>query len=170
MRALHVLGLGGVVAAAACGNPYKEELERNRNFQCNDRTASYVVMGGLAARELGVMIDCRDAGPRIVQWKADQDGTRDEQTQSLTVSEFERVWEKIDSSGWRYLEDCASTGGDDDPAYSFDVNDWNGHAEFACTNAGPLPYPYNVMVDQLDLLAAEKAKRDTSTKKDPDDP
>jgi hypothetical protein len=57
----------GVVGAAACGNPYKEELERNRNFQCNDRTASYVVM---AARELASRLPRRR--PADHQWKADQ--------------------------------------------------------------------------------------------------
>ena len=59
------------VALAACGNPYKAELERNRNFECNDRAASYMVVGSLVAAELGVLLDCREAGPRIVRWTVD---------------------------------------------------------------------------------------------------
>lgn len=162
--------VAGVVVLAACGNPYKSELERNRAFDCNDRTASYLVVGGLAAAELGVMMDCRDAGPRIVRWTVDASGTRDEQTHSLTVTEFERVWDKVDGSGWRYLKDCDGTGADGDPIYSFDVTDWNGTGTFACQHAGALPFPYHILVDQLDLLAAEHADRTTSTTRGPDDP
>ena len=162
--------LAAAVVAVACTHPHDPDQAANRDFRCNDRAASYVVMGCLAAHEMGVQVDCRDAGPRVVQWKADQDGSRDEQTQSITVGEFERLWEKIDGTGWLYLKDCEGTGGDTDPVYNFDVTDWNGHAEFSCQNAGELPYPYNQLVDQLDLLAAAKAHHDTTTHKSPDDP
>ena len=79
------------------------------------------------------MVDCRDAGPRVVRWTVERDGTRDEHTASLSVTEFERVWEKIDGSGWRYLKDCDGTGQDGDPIYNFDVTDWNGTGTFAGT-------------------------------------
>ena len=160
--------LGG--ALFGCGNPNRAELERNRNFDCRDRSASYLVVGGLVAAELGVMLDCRDAGPRVVRWTVERDGTRAEHTASLSVTEFERVWEKIDGSGWRYLKDCDGTGQDGDPIYNFDVTDWNGTGTFACQHAGQLPFPYYVMTDQLDVLAAEHAPASTSTRRGPDDP
>lgn len=163
--------VAGALVAAACGDSHRDELARNASFDCRDRTASYVVMGGIVAAELGVMIDCRDQGPRIVRWTVDRDGTRDEHTYSLGVGEFDRLWEKIEGAGWRYLQDCAGTGQPADPMYTFDVVDWNGQASFACTHAGELPYPYYIIVDQLDLTAAQHAPRNTGTgKRGSDDP
>jgi hypothetical protein len=158
------------VTLAGCGNPHKDELERNRNFDCRDRTVSYMAVGGLVAAELGLMMDCRDAGPRIVRWTVDKNGVRDETSHSLSVTEFDRTWDKIDGTGWLYLKDCEGTGEDGDPIYNFEVVDWNGTASFACQNSGPMPYPYHVLVDQLDMLAAQYAPTDASTRKGPDDP
>ena len=125
-----------LLVAAACGNPYRDELRRNAQF------------------------DCRDQGPRIVRWTVTRDGNRDEHQASLGVGEFDRLWEKIDGAGWRYLKDCDGTGQPEDPVYSFDVKDWNGSVSFSCTNAGPLPYPYNTIVDELDFKAAAAAPKD----------
>ncbi|MEZ4401790.1 MAG: hypothetical protein R3B06_17310 [Kofleriaceae bacterium] len=164
---------GGAIAAVVvvgCGNPNRAELAANRQFDCRDRSASYVVVGSLVANELGVQLDCRDAGPRLLRWTVDRDGTRDEQTFSLGVREFDRLWDKIDGSGWHYLRDCDGTGGAADPIYNFDVTDWNGTGSYACQTAGELPFPYNVVVDQLDLAAAEHAPAAGSNRKADDDP
>ena len=98
----------------------------------------------------------------------DKEGNRDEYSGSLGVNEFDRLWEKIDGAGWRYLKDCEGTGQPGDPVFNFDVKDWNQQAAFACTNAGPLPYPYNTIVDELDFKAAAAQPKDRS-KPDPED-
>lgn len=166
------LAAAGLAAAglAACGNPNQAELERNRQFDCRDRTASYLATGSLVAAELGVMIDCRDHGPRIVRWTTTREGDRVEHAASLGVGEFDRLWEKIEGAGWRYLTDCDGTGQPSDPIYTFDVVDWNGQASFACTHAGELPFPYFIIVEQLDMTAAAHAPKDHSTQRGPDDP
>lgn len=152
----------------ACGNPHKETLQQNADFDCHDRYASYLVSGSLAAAEVGVQVDCAEHGPRVVHWTVDKDGNREEYSGSLGVNEFDRMWEKIDGAGWRYLKDCEGTGQPEDPVYTFDVKDWNGTVSFSCTNAGPLPYPYNTIVDELDFKAAAAAPKD-DRKPDPDD-
>lgn len=146
-----------VTSAAACGNRDRDTLRRNAEFECHDRIASYVVVGSLTATEVGVQVDCAEAGPRVKRWEVSKDGTRDEYEGSMTVGDFDRMWEKIDGAGWRYLKDCDGTGQPNDPIFTFDVKDWNGEATFTCTNAGPLPYPYNTLVDELDFKAAAAA-------------
>ncbi|HVK75540.1 MAG TPA: hypothetical protein VM734_19555 [Kofleriaceae bacterium] len=161
MRAWSGLALAAALAAAtACGNPHKDTLAQNADFDCRDRVASYVVMGSLAAAEVGVQVDCAEQGPRVRRWTVERDGTRDEYEGSLGVHEFDVLWSKIDGAGWRYLKDCDGTGQPSDPVYTFDVKDWNGSATFSCTNAGPLPYPYNTLVDELDFKAAAAAPED----------
>ncbi len=159
-----------LVVAAGCGDAHRDELARNARFDCRDRTASYVAVGSIVAAEVGVMIDCRDQGPRIVRWTTTRDGNRDEHAASLSVGEFERLWDKVEGAGWRYLKDCDGTGQPSDPMYTFDVVDWNGQASFACTNAGELPYPYHIIVDNLDLTAAQHAPKTPAVKRGPDDP
>jgi hypothetical protein len=143
-----------VVAAAGCANPNARMLRDNREFECRERAAGYTVVGSLAGPEIGVQLDCAVAGPRIVRWTVDRDGVRDERQASLGVREFDRIWERIDGSGWRNLKDCTGTGGDRDPAYAIEVKDWNRQNAFTCVNAGPLPFPYFTIVQELDLRAA----------------
>ncbi len=145
---------------AACGNPHKDTLAENADFDCRDRYAAYVVSGSLAAAEVGVQVDCAASGPRVVRWTVTKDGNREEFSGSLGVHEFDRMWEKIEGSGWRFLADCVGTGQPNDPVYTFDVKDWNGTVSFSCTNAGPLPFPYNSIVDELDFKAAAAAPKD----------
>jgi hypothetical protein len=161
MRASYALVLA-IVPLAACGNPNKEQLRQNADFDCHDRYAAYTLTGSLAGAEVGVQVDCAEHGPRVLHWTVDKDGNRDEYQGSLGVNEFDRLWDKIDGAGWRYLKDCDGTGQPEDPVYSFDVKDWNGSVSFSCTNAGPLPYPYNTIVDELDFKAAAAAPKDNS--------
>ncbi len=157
---LAAAALAPALAAAACGSPHRELLEQNAQFDCRDRYAAYLVSGSLAAAEAGVQVDCAEAGPRVVRWTVTRDGNREEHAGSLGVGEFDRMWEKIEGAGWRYLGDCDGTGQPGDPVYTFDVKDWNGTASFSCTNAGPLPFPYNTLVDELDFKAAAHAPKD----------
>lgn len=165
---MRVLLLMSVAGLAACGNPNAQQLADNADFDCRDRSVSYLVSGSLTAAEVGVLIDCADAGPRVVRWTVTKEGNRDEYSGSLGVNEFDRLWEKIDGAGWRYLKECEGTGQPGDPVFNFDVKDYNQQATFSCTNAGPLPYPYNTIVDELDFKAAAAAPKDRG-KPDPED-
>ena len=148
LAALAVLGAGG------CANPNARMLRENADFRCRDRYAAYTVVGSLAGTEVGAQMDCNVAGPRILKWTVSSDGVRDEKSASMGVHEFDSIWERIDGSGWRNMKDCTGTGQDRDPVYSIEVKDWAHASAFSCTSAGPLPFPYNTIVDELDLRAA----------------
>ncbi|HVV87031.1 MAG TPA: hypothetical protein VHE35_28525 [Kofleriaceae bacterium] len=158
LAALTIAGVAAATAvvggAAGCGNPNARQLHDNAEFRCHDRYAAYTVVGSLAGTEAGVQMDCAEAGPRIVKWTTDNQGNRSEQQASLGVHEFDRLWEQIDATGWRNLKDCTGTGGPSDPVYDIEVKDWNHHTTVECTQAGALPFPYNTIVDPLDLRAA----------------
>ena len=91
---------------------------------------------------------------RVLRWTVTRDGVREERQASLGVHEFDRIWERIDGSGWRNMNDCTGSGGTSDPVYDIEVKDWSHQRAFECVNAGPLPFPYNTIVDELDLRAA----------------
>lgn len=149
-----LIGAGALTCMlAACANPNAKLMRENRDFECHDRAAMYTLVGSLAGPEVGVQLDCAVAGPRIVRWTVSAEGVKDERQASLGVHEFDRIWERIDGSGWRNLHDCTGSGGDTDPAYAIEVKDWNRDSAFNCVNAGPLPFPYNTIVDELDLRA-----------------
>lgn len=146
---------GVVVAlASACGGGQRAQIERDaQRFDCRGRRASYRVAHHLAADELGVQIDCADAGPRIRRWKVDKLGHRIDDARGLTPGEFDKVWREIDGTGWPYLRDCGNgTGGAHDPVYTFDIRDDQNKARFQCQSQA-MPYPYNDIVDPLDLAA-----------------
>ena len=148
-----------VAVCAACGGARREQIERERQvFDCRGRRASYVVAHHMAGDELGVQIDCADAGPRIMRWRTDKAGTRQDDARSLTPGEFDKVWKEIDGTGWTYLRDCSNgTGGKQDPIYVFDIKDDQNQASFQCQSQS-MPYPYNDIVDPLDL-AAQNGRR-----------
>ncbi|HEU4734277.1 MAG TPA: hypothetical protein VFT22_40575 [Kofleriaceae bacterium] len=152
-------GLGAVLCGFACGGSQREQVAREAQpFQCRNRVASYVVAHHLAGDELGVQIDCAQAGPRIKRWRSDKLGNRQEDAHSLTPGEFDSVWKEIDGTGWPNLHDCTNgTAGKQDPIYTFDVKDDQNQASFQCQSQS-MPYPYNDIVDPLDL-AAQKGRR-----------
>lgn len=86
----------------------------------------------MAGDELGVAIDCQDAGPRVRRWVAQRDGTREESAKSLTPGEFDDIWARVDGTGWRNLTDCEQAAGKGDPVYTFDAKDWNATVTFGC--------------------------------------
>jgi hypothetical protein len=143
-----------VVWLAGCGASRREQIAREaQSFECRNRRASYVVVHHMAADELGVQIDCADAGPRIKRWRTDKAGTHLEDARGLTPAEFDKVWKEIDGTGWNYLHDCSNgTGGRNDPIYTFDIKDDQHQVSFQCQSQS-MPYPYNAIVDPLDLAA-----------------
>jgi len=141
-----VLGLG------ACGGRQQQATVEQQDFNCRERLVSYVVSHHMGGDEVGVQMDCND-GPRIQRWRIDKQGTRIDDARSLTPGEFDRVWSELSGSGWENLRDCANgTGGDRDPVYVFDIKDDQNKATFQCQSQS-MPYPYNTIVDPLDVAA-----------------
>jgi len=145
-------------AGAGCGPSLAEQARREaEGFRCRDRTASYTAVRHLAGDELGVQMDCAQAGPRIVRWKMDRQGTRVEDKKSISTAEFDRVWRNIAGTGWENLKDCTTGSlGKNDPIYTFDIKDDQNQATFQCQSI-TMPFPYNGIVDPLDM-AAQKGR------------
>jgi hypothetical protein len=142
-------------AAPACGGrQHTGAAESDRLFQCKGRSAEYIVVGGLGGDEVGVALDCADAGPRVRRWKVAQDGTREEGAKSMTPGEFDDVWARIEAAGWRNIQDCAQAAAQGDPVYTFDVKNDDDKASFSCSGRGQLPFPWGSLVDELDQAAA----------------
>jgi len=152
-----ILALG--LAPAACGGGQRERIEREaQRFDCRGRRASYTATHHLAGDEIGVQIDCADAGPRIKRWRTDRAGTHQEDARSMTPGEFDRIWREIDGTGWPNLHDCSNgTGGKHEPTYVFAIQDDQNQASFQCQSQS-MPYPYNGIADPLDL-AAQQGRR-----------
>ena len=123
------------------------------NFDCKDRKVSYFVVGGMAAQEYGVQIDCAAQGPRVMRWLVDKEGTRTEDSTNLTPGEFEDLWKRIEGIGWRHLDDCAPDEGKDIPVYTFEVANWDNQHTFQCDALRP-EFPYITVIDELDEQAA----------------
>ncbi|HEU0034169.1 MAG TPA: hypothetical protein VFQ53_26255 [Kofleriaceae bacterium] len=149
-----------VGGAVGCGMSARERAAREAQpFECKDRIASYVATHHMAGDELGVQMDCAEAGPRIKRWRTDKTGKRDEDSHPITPGEFDRVWREIDGTGWPNLHDCANgTNGKRDPVYVFDIRDDQNKATFQCQSQS-MPYPYNVIVDPLDVAAQRGRKQ-----------
>ena len=128
------------------------------SFNCRDRSVSYMgTLGGGA--EVGVQMDCKQAGPRIKRWKTDKTGNHKEDTRAISPDAFEKVWAQVDGTGWQNLHDCANGSlGKADPVYTFDVKDDQNKASFQC-QTGDMPYPYNDISNPLDLAANQGQKQ-----------
>jgi hypothetical protein len=159
VMSIPALGLALGLALAACGGGQRAQIEREaQRFDCRGRRASYMAAHHLAGDEIGVQIDCADAGPRIKRWRTDRSGTHQEDARSMTPGEFDKLWREIDGTGWPNLRDCNNgTGGKRDPIYVFDIKDDQNQASFQCQSQS-MPYPYNGIVDPLDL-AAQQGRR-----------
>jgi hypothetical protein len=141
-------------AAAGCGHARPAAVAEATDFACKERAVSYVVTGHLSGDELGVQIDCDGGkGPRLLRWKVDRAGTRLDDARGMTPGEFDKLWNEVDGTGWRYLKDCAAGGGKHDPLYTFDIKDDSDKVTFTC-QARAVPYPYDGIVNQLDFAAA----------------
>lgn len=123
-------------------------------FECNDRRVEYMVAGGFGADEAGIALFCDGEDPRIQKWRL-EDGKRRESTHELSAQQFDEVWEKVDSTGWRHVdEDCNNPqSAPDDPVYVIDVADHSQSNSLNCQGK-TLPFPYDRIVNELDLRAA----------------
>jgi hypothetical protein len=140
---------------AACGGRQNQANREMVDFDCRERSASYIATGHLAASELGVMLDCAETGPRIRRWKVDKNGQRIADEHALSPSDFNKTWKEIDATGWTYLKDCSNGSLEkSDPVYVFDIKDDSNKATFQCQTRD-VPYPYNDITDVLDLMAAQ---------------
>jgi hypothetical protein len=148
-----------IAAVAACGARQNQADREALDFDCRDRAASYIATKHIAGDELGVMLDCADAGPRIRRWKVDKAGQRLEDERALSPADFNKTWREIDATGWPTMRDCSNGSLEkSDPVYVFDVKDDTNKASFQCQTR-EVPYPYNDITDALDLMAAQGRKQ-----------
>ncbi len=146
-----------LVALLGCGHGQHGggETAEGQRFDCKARSVSYMVTHGMGASEVGVQMDCADKGPRILRWRTDKAGTRQEDSRSLAPSEFDEIWNQVEGTGWENLKDCTNgTGGKQDPVFTFDVKDDQNTASFACTTK-TVPTPYSAIVNPLDVAAQQ---------------
>lgn len=144
-----------VAALAACGGRQNQANREAIDFDCRDRSASYIATGHIAADEIGVMLDCAEAGPRIRRWKVDKTGQRIADERALSPGDFNKTWREIDATGWPNLHDCTNGSLEKrDPVYVFDIKDDTNKASFSCQTR-EVPYPYNDITDALDLMATQ---------------
>jgi hypothetical protein len=141
------------VLVAACSGAQKRANQDQQSFNCRDRIASYVATGHISGDELGVQMDCAEAGPRIKRWRTDKAGKREEDAHALSPADFDRTWKEIDGTGWENLRDCGNGSLEKrDPVYQFDIKDDQNQASFSCQTR-EVPYPYTDITDVLDLMA-----------------
>lgn len=148
--ALGSAGCGGRPAAGSGSD------EPAIEFECKDRRVAYIVTGGFAGPEVGVVMDCASTGPRIHKWVVlNEEGDKKTLEHSLDPDSFDEVWEKIESTGWRNLSDCDNPeAGPGDPEYKIGVKDHTLAVSMSCVGK-TLPFPYNRVVNELDLIVAQ---------------
>jgi hypothetical protein len=149
-----------LVACALLGCGARAQVESEREpFDCKDRIASYMAAKHISGDEVGVQMDCKEAGPRIKRWRTDKLGKRQDDSHPITPGEFEKVWKEIDGTGWPNLHDCQDGSLEkSDPVYQFDIKDDQNSASFSC-QARDMPYPYNDITQPLDMLSQEGRKQ-----------
>ncbi len=145
-----------IVSLAACGAASSKATSTGslEDFECHDRAMAYTVTGGFAADEAGISIQCAETGaPSLTKWYLDG-GDRQEKTFPLSGEQFDDVWAKVDSSGWRFLdEECNNPdAAPSDPVYSMTVGDHAQSVDLSCTGK-TLPFPFDRIVNELDLRA-----------------
>jgi len=146
------------VAAAGCGGGQRRDVAAT-DFRCRERTASYIATKHIGGDEVGVLMDCEEAGPRVKRWRTDRSGKRIEDTHAVSPDAFERAWREIDGTGWAFLKDCTNGSLEKrDPVYVFDVKDDQQSASFQCQTRD-VPYPYNDITDPLDVLSQQGQKQ-----------
>jgi hypothetical protein len=146
------------VAATACGGGSQtgRSMERVTDFECRERRVEYLLAGGFVALEAGVSVTCKGDTVSLKTWRVtDKAGTTHRKSHALSQVEFDELWAKIESTGWRNLGDCDNPeAGDGDPLYVIDIGDIDYNVSLNCQGKGELPFPYNRLVNELDLKAA----------------
>jgi hypothetical protein len=152
-RAAVALAALGLVAGCGGSKPHSRGRDL-RGFDCNARRIEYMVEGGFVAAKAGIRLECDGEGPQLTRWRLESSGERDSKTFTLDAEQFEATWQKIEASGWRFLaETCDSSRADGDPIYTIDVGDSAKSVSLTC-QARELPFPYDRLVNELDLRAA----------------
>jgi hypothetical protein len=148
-----------VLVALGCSGARDRARREAVDFQCRDRIASYIATHHMGGDEIGVQMDCAEAGPRIKRWRMNKQGQRVDDQHALSPVEFDNVWREIDGAGWPNLKDCGNgTNGKQDPIYTFDIKDDQNKASFQCQSKS-MPYPYNTIVDPMDVAAQRDRKQ-----------
>lgn len=147
-----------VALSSACGGGAQSgrTLERADDFDCRDRRVEYMVAGGFVALEAGVSITCKGDEAQLKTWRmTDNQGTTRTKVHALSQVEFNELWAKIESAGWRNLGDCNNPdAADGDPLYVIDIGDVDLNVSLNCQGKGDLPFPYDRLINELDLKAA----------------
>ncbi len=150
---------GIVLFVVSCGGSHAQVESEREAFQCKDRSVSYMASKHMSGDEVGVQMDCKEAGPRIKRWRTDKLGNRQNDTHAIAPYEFENVWKEVDGTGWPNLKDCQDGSLEkSDPVYVFDIKDDQNTATFQCQTR-KMPYPYNDITDPLDLLSQQGRKQ-----------
>lgn len=148
--------IGLVGALASCSG--SQRGGSGQSFQCRERAASYVAIKHIGGDELGVAMDCEEAGPRVKRWRTQQ-GQRIEDVHALAPGDFDRAWKEIDGTGWAFLKDCGNGSLEDhDPVYKFEVKDDQQKGSFKCQTR-EVPFPYFDITNSLDMLAQKSGKQ-----------
>lgn len=162
-RAIPLAAVTALLSAAlvlplnGCGSSQKSAMDPGAaDFKCRDRRIAYIATGHFAGPEVRVIVDCAERGPRISRVvKLDDKGGEQTGEHSLTVAQFNTLWEKVESTGWRNLSDCDNPAAEEgDPAYKFGIKDENGASSLACAGK-ELPFPFDRLLNEIDLLVAE---------------
>ena len=151
------LALTLALALPACGGGQKQPSDNgDKSFDCDARRIAYIATNHFAGPEVGVVVDCAERGPRIKRWVViDEDGGKSTNEHSLTTAEFEDLWEKVDSTGWRNLTDCDNPEMvEGDPLYRFGIKQQDDATSLTC-GGKTLPFPYDRLTNELDLLVAQ---------------
>lgn len=158
MRSL-VLLLAVIASAGGCGGARHRAQQEAIDFQCRERSASYLASHHMGGDEVGVQMDCAEKGPRIRRWRTDKQGKRVDDERPISPADFDTAWKEIDGTGWPNLKDCGNgTNGKQDPIFTFDIKDDQAKASFQCQSQ-TMPYPYNDISDPLDVVAQKGGKQ-----------
>src|SRR5262245_55988760 len=148
-----------VLAALAAGCGGAQETGGGgqvSDFHCHGRRIEYTVTGGLAGVENGVSVICHEPSPALKKWRAAGGGEQAESNaHSMTQAAFEDLWKRIESTGWRNLENCSNPAADEkDPVYTVDVADDKSSVSLSCPGqASTMPFPFDRLINELDLAA-----------------
>ena len=123
------------------------------DFDCKNRRAAYELTGGFGAHKIGVAIRC-DESPKIIKFRQESpESDRKVETHAIGSAAFDKLWEKLDSTGWRHMSDCDYVGDDSDPQYVITIGDHAAEVKVGCTGK-KLQFPHDQLVNELDLKAA----------------
>lgn len=141
----------------ACGSSQQagRTLYTVEDWDCAKRSAEYSLVGGFAAAESGIAISCEGERAFLEDWRVTRAGKRASEKHELSQVEFQELWKKLDSAGWRNLSDCDNPDSvDGDPVYTIVIRDHAVDVSLMCAGKGELPFPYNRLINELDLKSA----------------